>query len=70
MPDPDPFYAPKPDKIKTVIVIVDNGTAAPYPDLLSALTAVYRLGALVQQHIAEILQKTSALNRDHEGDAQ
>lgn len=61
MPD-QPFYAPHPDKIKTIIAVETNGTCQTYPDLLSALTAVYRLGPIVQQHIAEIVQRTSELN--------
>ncbi len=56
------FYAPSPDKIKTIIVVETNGACVTYPDLLSALTAVYRLGPIVQQHIADLVQRTSELN--------
>ena len=54
MPDV-PFYAPKPDNIKTIIVVETNGACVTYPDLLSAITAVYHLNPISQQIISGLL---------------
>lgn len=55
MPDQDSFYAPKPEKIKSVVVVEENGTAATYSDLLAAVTAVYRLSPVESIGLASVL---------------
>lgn len=50
-----PFYAPKPERIKTIIVVEDNGACQTYADLLSAITAVYHLNPISQQIISGLL---------------
>ncbi len=61
MPDV-PFYAPKPDNIKTIIVVETNGACVTYPDLLSAITAVYRLHPTINQLVTDLVHGSNDLN--------
>lgn len=61
MPDV-PFYAPSPSKIKTIIVVETNGACVTYPDLLSAVTAVYRLHPTVYQLVTDLVHGSNNLN--------
>lgn len=53
-------YAFRPPEIKKIIVVGHGGEGIQtYETLLDAMAAVYRLSPAVQQHINQIIQKTS-----------
>ena len=57
------FYAPQPSRVKTVVVTEFNGTGTTYPDLLSAIAAVYRLSPAAHQIIADFVNESQYLDQ-------
>jgi hypothetical protein len=52
-------HTPKPDEIKSIVVVDLAGHGITYFDLLDAITDVYRLTPDVRDHIRQIVITTS-----------
>lgn len=56
-------FNPKPEQIKTIVIVDVDGRVQTYSTIFDVITAVYRIPAPVRDHIAEIIFRASELNQ-------